>query len=118
MENINYIVNNVDNKCLLKNEENYEKMKENIIDFYKNLIFEILKKKVVKIIKKYILLKRKNKIEDKEIKNVKNNIKKLFIIINLCKEIITGEKLIDFNNDDFEYYLLTKDFILYIQNLK
>ena len=118
LENINYIINNVDNKCLLKNEENLEKMKENIIDFYKNLIFEILKKKVVKIIKKCILLGRKKRIKEKEIKNVKDNIKKLVIVINICKEIITGEKLIDVNNKDFESYILTKDFIIYIQNLK
>ena len=117
-ENINYIVNNIDNKCLLKNNENCDKMQENIIDFYKNLIFEILKKKVVKIIKKYILLKRKNKIEDEKINNLKDNIKKLFTIINLCKEIITGEKLININNNEFDSNILTKDFILYIKNLK
>ena len=111
-------MNNIDNKCLLKNNENCGKMQENIIDFYKNLIFEILKKKVVKIIKKYILLKRKNKIEDEKINNLKDNIKKLFTIINLCKEIITGEKLININNNEFDSNILTKDFILYIQNLK
>ena len=118
LENINYIVNNIDNKCLLKKDENINQMQQNIVDFYKNLIFEILKKKIVKIIKRNILLQRKNKIKEKEIKRIKDNIKKLFIIINLCKEIITGEKLIDINSDDFDNVLLTKDFIIYIQNLK
>ena len=118
LENINYIVNNIDNKCLLKKDENINQMQQNIVDFYKNLIFEILKKKIVKIIKRNILLQRKNKIKEKEIKVIKDNIKKLFIIINLCKEIITGEKLIDINSDDFDNVLLTKDFIIYIQNLK
>ena len=117
LENINYIVNNVDNKCLLKNSENCLQMQENIIDFYKNLVLEILKKKISKKIKKYILLKRKNKIKDKEVKILKENLKKFFDIVNLCKEIITGEKLIDINNEKFEDILLTKDFILYIQNL-
>ena len=93
-------------------------MQENIIDFYKNLIIEILKKKVVKIIKKNILLQRKNKIKEKEIKYLKENIKKFFNIININKEIITGEKLIDINNDKFDTYILTKDFIIYINNLK
>ena len=41
----------------------------------------------------------------------------LFIIINICKEIITGEKLIDIN-DKFYSSLLTKEFLIYIQNLK
>ena len=118
LENINYIVNNIDNKCLLKKDENINQIQQNIVDFYKNLIFEILKKKIVKIIKRNILLQRKNKIKEKEIKRIKDNIKKLFIIINLCKEIITGEKLIDINSDDFDNVLLTKDFIIYIQNLK
>ena len=118
MENINYIVNNIDNQCLLKDKENISEMQENIIDFYKNLIFEILKKKVVKIIKKNILLQRKNKIKEKEIKYLKENIKKFFNIINISKEIITGEKLIDINNDKFDTYILTKDFIIYINNLK
>ena len=117
LENINYIVNNVDNKCLLKNSENCLQMQENIIDFYKNLVLEILKKKISKKIKKYILLKRKNKIKDKEVKILKENLKKFFDIVNLCKEIITGEKLIDINNETFEDILLTKDFILYIKNL-
>jgi mannose-6-phosphate isomerase len=44
-------MNNIDNNCLLKNNENCAEMQKNIIEFYKNLIFEILKKKVVKIIK-------------------------------------------------------------------
>ena len=118
LENTNYIVNNVDNKCLLKNSENCLQMQENIIDFYKNLVLEILKKKISKKIKKYILLKRKNKIKDKEVKILKENLKKFFDIVNLCKEIITGEKLIDINNETFEDILLTKDFILYIKNLK
>ena len=118
MENINYIVNNIDNQCLLKDKENISEMQENIIDFYKNLIFEILKKKVVKIIKKNILLQRKNKIKEKEIKYLKENIKKFFNIINISKEIITGEKLIGINNDKFDTYILTKDFIIYINNLK
>jgi hypothetical protein len=117
LENINYIVNNVDNKCLLKNSENCLQMQENIIDFYKNLVLEILKKKISKKIKKYILLKRKNKIKDKEVKILKENLKTFFDIVNLCKEIITGEKLIDINNETFEDILLTKDFILYIKNL-
>ena len=62
-------------------------------------------------------MKRKNKIKDKEVKILKENLKKFFDIVNLCKEIITGEKLIDINNETFEDILLTKDFILYIQNL-
>ena len=120
LSNINYIVNNIDNNCLLKNNENCAEMQKNIIEFYKNLIFEILKKKVVKIIKKNILLKRKNKVDvdDEKTKKTKKNIKKFFEIVNLCKEIITGEKLIDINNDKFISNLLTKDFILYIKNLK
>ena len=118
LENINHLVNNINNQCLLKNKENISEMQENIIGFYKNLIFEILKKKVVKIIKKNILLQRKNKIKDKEIKSLKDNVKKIFSIINICKEIITGEKLIDINNDKFDTYILTKDFIIYINNLK
>ena len=95
LENINHTVNKVDNRCLLRNNENCNKMQENIIDFYKNLIFELLKKKVVKIIKKNILLKRKNKIKETEANKIKDNVIKLFEIINLCKKIITGEKLID-----------------------
>ena len=120
LSDINYIVNNVDNNCLLKNSENCEQMQKNIIEFYKNLIFEILKKKVLKIVKKNILLKRNNKVndDDEQIKKMKKNIKKFFEIVNLCKEIITGEKLIDINNDKFITNLLTKDFVLYIQNLK
>ena len=120
LSDINYIVNNVDNNCLLKNSENCEQMQKNIIEFYKNLIFEILKKKVLGIVKKNILLKRKNKIneDDEKIKIMKKNIKKFFEIVNICKEIITGEKLIDLNNDNFSSNILTKDFILYIQNLK
>lgn len=62
-------------------------------------------------------MKRKNKIKDKEVKILKENLKKFFDIVNLCKEIITGEKLIDINNETFEDILLTKDFILYIKNL-
>jgi hypothetical protein len=116
LENINYIVNNVDNKCLLKNEENYEIFKENIIDFYKNIIFEFLKKKITKVIKKYIILERKKKSKIKDIKNIKDLIKNFFEIVNLCKEIITGEKLIKIDNE-FDSFLLTKDFIIYIQNL-
>ena len=118
LENIKHIVNKVDNRCLLRNSENCNKMQENIIDFYKNLIFELLKKKVVKIIKKNILLKRKNKIKETEANKIKDNVIKLFEIINLCKEIITGEKLIDINNEQFYSYILTKEFIIYIQNLK
>ena len=110
LANINYIVNNVDNKCLLINSENCSQMQENIIDFYKNLIFELLKKKVVKKIKKCILLKRKNKIKDEEVKILKENLKKFFDIVNLCKEIITGEKLIDINNEKFEDILFTLNF--------
>ena len=124
-ENINYIVNNVDNNFLLKNSENSAQIQANIIDFYKNLIFEILQKKIVKIIKKYILLQRKSQIKKKEkeknikrLKDLKEKIKKFFVIVNLCKEIITGEKLIDINNERFEDLLLTKDFGIYIQNLK
>ncbi len=120
LSDINYIVNNLDNNCLLKNSENCEQMQKNIIEFYKNLIFEILKKKVLGIVKKNILLKRKNKIndDDEKIKIMKKNIKKFFEIVNICKEIITGEKLIDLNKDNFSSNILTKDFILYIQNLK
>ena len=72
------------------------------------------------IVKKNILLKRKNKIndDDEKIKIMKKNIKKFFEIVNICKEIITGENLIDLNNDNFSSNILTKDFILYIQNLK
>lgn len=117
LENINYIINNVDNKCLLKNEDNYSKLKESIFEFYKNIIFEILKKKISKKIKKNILLLKKKKEKENDIKIIKDEVGKIFEIINLCKEIITGEKLIDIN-DNFYSCLLTKEFIVYVQNLK
>ena len=74
-----------------------------------------MKKKVVKIIKKNILLKRKNKVDvdDEKTKKTKKNIKKFFEIVNLCKEIITGEKLIDINNDKFISNLLLFCVFLY-----
>ena len=121
LENMNYIINNIDNKCLLKNNDNYTKMQNEIIEFYKNIIFEVLKKKINNKVKKYLLLIKKNKIKEKQIekniKLIKYEVGKLFEIINLCKEIITGEKLIEVN-EQFYSSLLTKNFILYIQNLK
>ena len=92
-------------------------MKESIFEFYKNIIFEILKKKISKKIKKYILLVKKKKEKENDIKIIKDEVGKIFEIINLCKEIITGEKLIDIN-DNFYSCLLTKEFIIYVQNLK
>ena len=117
LENINYIINNVDNKCLLKKEDNYSHLKNSIIEFYKNIIFEILKKKISKKIKKFILIIKKKKENENDVKMVKKEVGRIFEIINLCKEIITGEKLIEIN-DNFYSYLLTKEFIIYIQNLK
>ena len=60
---------------------------------------------------------KKNKEKENNTKLIKEEIGRLFIIINLCKEKITGEKLIDIN-DKFYACLLTKEFVNYIQNLK
>ena len=117
LENINYVINNVDNNCFLKNNDNLIKMQNDIIEFYKNIIFEILKKKISKKIKKHIFMIKKNKDKENNIKLIKDEIGRLFLIINICKEIITGEKLIDIN-DKFYSSLLTKEFLIYIQNLK
>ena len=61
LENINYVINNFDNKCLLKNNDNLIKMQNDIIEFYKNIIFEVLKKKISKKIKKNIFIIKKIK---------------------------------------------------------
>ena len=117
LENINYIIHNVDNKCLLKKNDNYTRMQNDIIEFYKNIIFEVLKKKISKKIKKYICINKKNKLKEDDKQLIKDEIGRLFQIINLCKEIITGEILININ-DKFYSHLLTKEFLIYIQNLK
>ena len=117
LENMNYIINNVDYKCLLKNDNNYSIIQNEIIQFYKNIIFEVLKKKISKKIKKNILLIKKNKGKENDIKIIKDEVGRIFVIINLCKEIITGEKLIEIN-EHFYSSLLTKDFFIYVQNLK
>ena len=117
LDNMNFIINKEDNKCLLKNDENFSKMKNNILEFYKILIFEVLKKKICKKIKNNIVLMKKNKGKIDYEKLIKEEVLKLFEIINLCKEIITGEKLIDLN-EKFNSDILKKEFIIYIQKLK
>ena len=117
LENINYIINYEDNKYFLKNDDNKTKMENNIIEFYKNLIFEILKKRICNKIKKNFVFIKKNKGKEDDIKLIKDEILKIFEIINLCKEIIRGEKLIDLG-EIFKSYILKKDFIVYIQQLK
>ena len=104
---MNYVINNANNKCLLKDNDNYIKMQNYIIEFYKNIIFEILKKKIFGKIKEYIFVMKKNKEKENNTKLIKEEIGRLFIIINLCKEKITGEKLIDIN-DKFYACLLYK----------
>lgn len=117
LENINYIIHKVDNNCLLKNSDNISQFKDNIMEFYKNIIFEVLKRKISKKMKISIFLHKKNELKENDIQLIKDKIGRLFNIINLCKEIITGEILIDLN-DKFYNHLLTKDFLIYIQNLK
>ena len=116
-ENINYILKNSNNKNILNDNDNKIAMQNGIIGFYKNIIFEILKKRIVKKIKKMIFLMKKNKEKDEDINLLKKEVGRIFEIINICKEIITGEKLIEINKQFYDY-LLTKEFILYIQKLK
>ena len=116
-ENINYILKNSNNKNILNDNDNKIAMQNGIIGFYKNIIFEILKKRIGKKIKKMIFLMKKNKEKDEDINLLKKEVGRIFEIINICKEIITGEKLIEINKQFYDY-LLSKEFILYIQKLK
>ena len=117
LENINYIIKHSDNKNILNDNDNKIAMQNGIIGFYKNIIFEVLKKRIVKKIKKMIFLMKKNKEKNEDISLLKEEVGRIFEIINICKEIITGEKLIEINKQ-FYNYLLTKEFILYIQKIK
>jgi hypothetical protein len=117
LENINYIIKHSDNKNILNDNENKISMQNGIVGFYKNIIFEVLKKKILKKIKKMIFLMKKNKEKEEDVNLLKKEVGRIFEIINICKEIITGEKLIEINKQ-FYNYLLKKEFILYIQKLK
>ena len=75
-------------KKLFINEDNFESFKYIMINFYKNLIYSILKKKIKNLVQNSIKKGEFNQYE---------KIERILIIINKTKKIITGEKFIEIN---------------------
>ena len=95
-------------KKLFINEDNFESFKYIMINFYKNLIYSILKKKIKNLVQNSIKKGEFNQYE---------KIERILIIINKTKKIITGEKFIEINKL-LKNNIYKKEFINYINKIK
>ena len=95
-------------KKLFINEDNFESFKYIMINFYKNLIYSILKKKIKNLVQNSIKKGEFNQYE---------KIERILIIINKTKKIITGEIFIEINKL-LKNNIYKKEFINYINKIK